>query len=253
MAIQSSGIIRISDLVTEFGGTAPHSLSEYYRGGLLVPNSTINGNIPTGGQINLSNFYGAQKRVPTRLKVLSGLSVNTATVTLSQLDWSVNTHLVVIATKFDYADNLGGATLTMSAGTNLTQVAAAYKKDSSDSHGSHIWTVKVGNTNPTVNVSVNKGYSFSVFQVDGNMTQMTSPYYSHNTNNNFTVTVPQYGVAFGCAVRHDSNNITMTGLDDFKYTAASSQHGAAVTNGGSVTYNVNTSIVRCYAIFDLTV
>ena len=39
MALQASGTISISDLVTEFGGTAPHSLSEYYKGGGLVPST----------------------------------------------------------------------------------------------------------------------------------------------------------------------------------------------------------------------
>ena len=33
MPLQSSGAISISQIATEFGGTAPHSLSEYYRNG----------------------------------------------------------------------------------------------------------------------------------------------------------------------------------------------------------------------------
>ena len=40
MAVTSSAPISITDLVTEFGGSAPHSLTEYYRGGSLVPNVT---------------------------------------------------------------------------------------------------------------------------------------------------------------------------------------------------------------------
>lgn len=57
MAIQSSGQIKISDLVTEFGGTAPHGLAEYYRGGGLCTNN--NTNVPTSGEIKLSQFYSA--------------------------------------------------------------------------------------------------------------------------------------------------------------------------------------------------
>jgi hypothetical protein len=30
MALQSSGAISLNDIATEFGGTTPHSLSEYY-------------------------------------------------------------------------------------------------------------------------------------------------------------------------------------------------------------------------------
>ena len=39
MAIPASGAVSIGDLATEFGGSAPHSLSEYYRGGGLVPST----------------------------------------------------------------------------------------------------------------------------------------------------------------------------------------------------------------------
>ena len=39
MTLPSSGAISIGDLVSEFGGSAPHSLSEYYRGGSLVPST----------------------------------------------------------------------------------------------------------------------------------------------------------------------------------------------------------------------
>jgi hypothetical protein len=59
MPIQLSGVISIQDLVTEFGGTAPHSLNAYYRGGPLVPNVSINNAIPTSGPISLNQFYGA--------------------------------------------------------------------------------------------------------------------------------------------------------------------------------------------------
>jgi len=59
MALQSSGQITIANIVTEFGGTAPHNLTEYYRGGAYVPNGPAgNASIPTSGQISLTNFYG---------------------------------------------------------------------------------------------------------------------------------------------------------------------------------------------------
>lgn len=37
MTLQTSGPISILDIANEFGGSAPHSLSEYYKGGGLVP------------------------------------------------------------------------------------------------------------------------------------------------------------------------------------------------------------------------
>jgi hypothetical protein len=57
MALQSSGTITIQDIADEFGGTAPHSLSEYYRNGVYVGSN--NTGVPTSGTISLSDFYGA--------------------------------------------------------------------------------------------------------------------------------------------------------------------------------------------------
>jgi len=57
MAIQSSGAVSLSELATEFGGTAPHSMSEYYRDAGLVPGN--NSGVPTSGAISLTDFYGS--------------------------------------------------------------------------------------------------------------------------------------------------------------------------------------------------
>lgn len=57
MALQVSGPISMQDIVNEFGGVAPHSLSEYYRGGAYVGDA--NTNVPVSGAIKLSDFYGA--------------------------------------------------------------------------------------------------------------------------------------------------------------------------------------------------
>jgi len=59
MALPPSGTITVSAVAAEFGGSAPHSLSEYYRGGGLVPDTTTNAGVPTSGVISLSDFYGA--------------------------------------------------------------------------------------------------------------------------------------------------------------------------------------------------
>lgn len=58
MALPSSGAISLNSLQTEYGGSNPISINEYYRGGSLVPNTTPNNSIPTSGAINLNNFYG---------------------------------------------------------------------------------------------------------------------------------------------------------------------------------------------------
>ncbi len=72
MAIPGPGTaISMTTITTEFGGTVPHSLSEYYRGGGLVPNSPGNTAIPTSGQIAIGNFYGSANRVPIPITISS--------------------------------------------------------------------------------------------------------------------------------------------------------------------------------------
>jgi hypothetical protein len=68
MALQTSGTISLADIVGEFGGSAPHSLSEYY--------DAADG-IPASGSISFSDFYGAtDSTVVLAGKILVGDSGN---------------------------------------------------------------------------------------------------------------------------------------------------------------------------------
>ena len=54
MALQSSGQIKLSEIATEFGGSAPHALSEYHG----------EGNAPASGEIQLAaDFYGTSNNI----------------------------------------------------------------------------------------------------------------------------------------------------------------------------------------------
>lgn len=55
----------MSDLATEFGDTGQYNLSSYYKGGGLVPDTGTNTNVPSSGQIKLSNFYSASATTVT--------------------------------------------------------------------------------------------------------------------------------------------------------------------------------------------
>ena len=52
MAVKSSGQLAISEIVAEFGGSAPHAISEYYGGAGLVPQGANSG-VPTSGEIQM--------------------------------------------------------------------------------------------------------------------------------------------------------------------------------------------------------
>lgn len=66
MTLPSSGPLSLADIQTEFGGSNPISLSEYYAGGAYVPAGTsgTNGPVPTSGAISISNFYGTSNVPP---------------------------------------------------------------------------------------------------------------------------------------------------------------------------------------------
>lgn len=52
-----TGQISLSDIQTEFGGSNPIYLTEYYSGGLYVPKGN-NGSIPSSGQISMNDLRG---------------------------------------------------------------------------------------------------------------------------------------------------------------------------------------------------
>lgn len=65
MVLQVSGQITIDDLRTEFSATSTRGLSDFYRGGAFVPDTPANAGVPTAGQIQLSDFYGADATPPS--------------------------------------------------------------------------------------------------------------------------------------------------------------------------------------------
>jgi len=64
MPLPTSGPLSLNDIQTEFGGTNPIELNEYYAGGGLVPAGTTGtfGAVPSSGTIGIQNFYGTAKQ-----------------------------------------------------------------------------------------------------------------------------------------------------------------------------------------------
>tara|TARA_B100001093_G_scaffold511327_1_gene578949 strand:+ start:5020 stop:5784 length:765 start_codon:yes stop_codon:yes gene_type:complete len=72
MALQSSGAISLANIQTEFGGTNPISLSEYYS----------KGNAPASGEIQLAaDFYGTSNTVSLNLAT-HGTGTNSASISI---------------------------------------------------------------------------------------------------------------------------------------------------------------------------
>jgi len=74
MTTPTSGEIALTHLQTEFGGSNPISMSEYYAGGGYTPAgaSGSNGAIPSSGTISLWNFYGATASYGTPIALFAG-------------------------------------------------------------------------------------------------------------------------------------------------------------------------------------
>ena len=84
MALQSSGAISLNDIQTEFGGSNPISLSEYYLNGAYTTSN--NTSVPTSGAISIDNFYGAIRAVYVIYEIIGaggggggGLTINSNT------------------------------------------------------------------------------------------------------------------------------------------------------------------------------
>ena len=72
MTLPASGPLTFSDIQTEFGGSNPIGLNEYYAGGGLVPAGTSGtyGAVPSSGQISVQNFYGTSQFIPVYIEDL---------------------------------------------------------------------------------------------------------------------------------------------------------------------------------------
>ena len=86
MAVPSSGAIDLKDLQDEFGGSNPISISEYYRGGSLVP--TNNTDVPTSGTVALSDFYGAVNQISVTASSASSVNLQTLFESAASGSWT---------------------------------------------------------------------------------------------------------------------------------------------------------------------
>lgn len=88
MTLQSSGAISLANIQTEFGGSNPISLSEYYRNGAYV--GSTNTSVPTSGTISMSQFYGTSSVVP--FQFMGGKVFKSSGGSTTQTATGMNTH-----------------------------------------------------------------------------------------------------------------------------------------------------------------
>ena len=127
MPLQSSGLIKFSEIINEFGGNPPFKLSNYYAGGPNVP-AGIEG-IPSGGQLRLSHFYGKAKILRRAITYIFAATTLQASLNVSALpDYAAGYSDIVVEVNADvwlWSNNVavGGLTLTgASVGDTITLV-----------------------------------------------------------------------------------------------------------------------------------
>jgi hypothetical protein len=117
MVLPSSGAISFSNLQSEFGGSNPISLGEYYKGGSIVPTAVSYSNygtgisgayvptgVPSSGSINIAGFYGADlANVYTTLYSGGTSPVKTAWSNPVSASFSVSTYLGALSSGDTFA------------------------------------------------------------------------------------------------------------------------------------------------------
>ena len=98
MAIPSSGTLTFTQIQTEFGGSNPIGLNEYYRGGAYVPNIPANSAIPTSGAISLSNFYNSTALFVYNETITSNYSTYNLNSSMTAAGWNGTTPVTATIT-----------------------------------------------------------------------------------------------------------------------------------------------------------
>ena len=111
MTLPTSGPLTFSDIQTEFGGTNPIALNEYYAGGGLVPAGTSGtyGAVPSSGALSVQNFYGTSALIPIYIEEVFSTYLYTGTgsaqTITNGIDFSTNGGLLWLKARNDTRNN----------------------------------------------------------------------------------------------------------------------------------------------------
>jgi hypothetical protein len=111
MALQGSGPISLANIQTEFGGSNPISISEYYRNGTYVTYN--NSSVPTSGIISLSQFYGTNTLFSLTISTPYTTPQNLRTLAIAA-GWDENDYLLVTNNSIISSNTTSSAALTVS-------------------------------------------------------------------------------------------------------------------------------------------
>jgi hypothetical protein len=174
MPLQSSGRIKLSEIAAQFGGSGPHLLSEYAKGGSNVKTTTVNANIGTSGNpIKFTQFYSTGNPVFNKLVDITNTSSTciNQTVTLNTAERGENTNIVVMASSRSGSKSKITHTLTITNPSKTDIVLANIgNQNSDDGQGCFIGTFKAGDI-ATFDCNLTRSHSgrggiYQVWQID---------------------------------------------------------------------------------------
>lgn len=157
MAIQASGAIALSQIQTEFGGSNPISLSEYYRNGAYVPPGATA--IPTSGAIDISDFYGASNQFAFSItSTQTNADIRSLAITAG---WDQSTPLIANVDEgvvlYSNSTSTGGAVVSGSFPSGVTIVNSGAITGQGGSYNQAGGMALQITTSDTVNITNNSG------------------------------------------------------------------------------------------------
>jgi len=172
MAVTGSGTISLSDIQTEFGGSNPIGMNEYYKDGAYVTDN--NAGIPTSGGVDMADFYGTELLQPYQTRDLLGDGSGKFLYTLANTPTEANGGGTLVAFagsgSFGYSTDTPSSKISHSF-NHLTNGRSLRTTASGAGNGDRTFTlsmwIKTAGTNPD---------SFTICQFDNG---------SNNHNHNY--------------------------------------------------------------------
>jgi len=191
MALPNSGQLSLDDIQTEFGGTNPIGLSEYYG---------VADGIPASGTIDVSDFYGASAGATSTLTPAN----DGANATSDRMGFGASGK-----TDFYYPESVGTAYRTaFGSMTNTSSLitGATIQNFCAEEYGGYPST------------SINPGYLFNLgvsgLSTSSGFTSVSFQSYLPSASSTVTRTLTRSTAAFGAMSRLNSE----TGLSQYAFT-----------------------------------
>lgn len=123
MTLPASGALTLDNIQTEFGGTNPIGLSEYYAGGGRTPAGTSGtyGAVPASGALTVQNFYGTSNYIPVYVEELFSTYTYKGTGSIQTItnDITLGNGFSGAATVFNYGDRVSSISVSKQSDGNL--------------------------------------------------------------------------------------------------------------------------------------